>query len=75
MKMEWKQYWYRSIHFLGSTPPGSVGGGSSPNGAPAATLALVPAGLTAIATFPPFATPRSIPAVAVIFAEASQDVR
>ena len=34
-----------------------------------AALALVPAGLAAVAVFPPYATPRTVPAVSVIFAE------
>ena len=70
------------IHFffLGNTPPGSVGGGAPPTailggGAIASpqtlisALALVPVGLTAIAVFPPYNTPRTVPAVSVIFAE------
>ena len=32
-------------------------------------LALVPTGLAAVAVFPPYATPRTVPAVSVIFAE------
>ena len=44
----------------GNSPqPGSAGGGGSPNDASistlAASLALVPAGATAVAVFPPFA--------------------
>ena len=50
-----------------------MGGGAPPTGAPPSTLALVPDGLTAVAVFPPFATPRNVPAVAVIFAEANQN--
>ena len=62
----------------GNTPPGSPlpdtpGGGGSPNfatnPAAAAAVALVPAGLTAVAVFPPFETPRTLPAIAVIFSE------
>ena len=34
-----------------------------------AALALVPAGLAAVAVFPPYATPRTVPAISVIFAE------
>ena len=60
----------------GSPAPGSSGGGASPNvlGNPAAAsaVALVPAGLTAVAVFPPFLTPRTLPAIAVIFSEESQ---
>ena len=64
---------------IGNPPPGSAGGGATPSavGAGAATpatlataLALVPAGLAAIAVFPPYNIPREIPAVSVIFAEA-----
>ena len=62
----------------GNTPPGSPtpdspGGGGNPNiatnPAAAAAVALVPAGLTAVAVFPPFVTPRTLPAIAVIFSE------
>ena len=60
----------------GSPAPGSSGGGASPNvlGNPiaASAVALVPAGLTAVAVFPPFLTPRTLPAIAVIFSEGSQ---
>ena len=35
----------------------------------AIATALVPPGLTAIAVFPPYATPRTAPAINVIFAE------
>ena len=59
----------------GSPAPGSPGGGGSPNvvGNPvaASAVALVPAGLTAVAVFPPFETPRTLPAIAVIFSEES----
>ena len=66
--------------FLGNTPPGSVGGGAPPTailgGGVIASpqtlisaLGLVPVGLTAIAVFPPYNTPRTVPAVSVIFAE------
>ena len=58
------------------TPPdspqcGQPGGGGCPDdNNPGNILDLVPAGLTAVATFPPFVPPfRSIPAVAVIFKE------
>ena len=57
----------------GSPAPGSAGGGGSPNvvGNPiaASAVALVPVGLTAVAVFPPFLTPRTLPAIAVIFSE------
>ena len=72
-------YWNNHV-FLGNIPPGAPGGGAPPTailggGAIAspqtliAALALVPAGLTAIAVFPPYETPRTVPAVSVIFAE------
>ena len=35
----------------------------------AQSIALVPPGLTAVAVFPPFAIPRTLPANAVIFTE------
>ena len=57
------------IFLIGNAQPGTSGGGGSPNGASLATLALVPAGLNAVAVFPPFATPRTIDAEAVIFSE------
>jgi len=53
----------------GNALPGTPGGGGPPNGAPPTVLALVPAGLNAVAVFPPFATPRTVDAEAVIFAE------
>ena len=44
----------------GSPSPGAAGGGGSPTDSSiatlAASLALVPAGLTAVSVFPPFAT-------------------
>ena len=52
--------------------PGAFGGGALPSVASptlAASLALLPLGLAAVAVFPPFATPRTFPAVAVIFSE------
>ena len=58
----------------GSPQPGSPGGGASPSsGTPTATaaLALVPAGLQAVAIFPPYEIPRTVPAVSVIFREDS----
>ena len=42
---------------------------ATPIGAPVSTLALVPAGLAAVAVFPPYATPRTQPAETVIFSE------
>ena len=59
-------FWY---YITGNPPPGTPGGGAPPNGAPQTTLNLVPAGLNAVAVFPPFETARSLPAVAVIFSE------
>ena len=50
--------------------PGTPGGGGEPNTLPQA-VALVPPGLNAIAVFPPYITPRTIPAISVIFAENS----
>ena len=67
--------WY----FLGNPPPGTLGGGASPSAVGAVSpanlanlgtaLSLVPAGLTAVAVFPPYNTPRQFPSVSVIFAE------
>ena len=63
---------------LGNASPGSGGGGATPSavGAGAANpsilataLTLVPLGLTPIAVFPPYNTPRQIPAISVIFSE------
>ena len=61
---------------LGNIPPGSPGGGAPPTaggGASPQTLkvaiGLVPAGLPAVAVFPPYITPRTVPGVSVIFAE------
>ena len=66
----------------GNPPPGTPGGGAPPSAvagtgvvqvASAQTLstalALVPLGLTAVAVFPPYNRPRTIPAISVIFAE------
>ena len=67
-----------SLHFIGNPAPGTLGGGASPavvgpGAATPQTLAtaqtLVPPGLTPIAVFPPYNTPRTIPAVSVIFSE------
>ena len=66
--------WY----ITGNAAPGAVGGGALPSVvgdfAPssqtlATALSLVPPGLTAIAVFPPYNTPRTIPAISVIFSE------
>ena len=58
----------------GSPAPGTPGGGGLPNiqANPSASQAvsLVPFGLTPVAVFPPFDTPRTLPAIAVIFSEA-----
>ena len=80
--MIWLAFTEMQIIFflLGNTPPGSLGGGAPPtailgSGVIASpqtlisALALVPVGLTAIAVFPPYNTPRRVPAVSVIFAE------
>ena len=60
----------------GNIPPGSPGGGAPPfaggRASPQtlkAAIALVPAGLPAIAVFPPYSKPRTVPGVSVIFAE------
>lgn len=53
-----------------SPQPGTPGGGGLPSANPGNILALVPAGLVAVATFPPFLPAgRTIDAVAVIFRE------
>ena len=52
----------------GNPEPGTPGGGGAPNTLPEA-VALVPVGLNAIAVFPPYNTPRTVPAISVIFAE------
>ena len=66
------------MRFIGNPVPGAPGGGALPSvvGAGAATpqtlaiaQTLVPPGLTPIAVFPPYNTPRTIPAVSVIFSE------
>jgi hypothetical protein len=58
----------------GSVAAGTAGGGGLPTNTLiqtlALSLALVPIGLSAVAVFPPFATPRTLPAVGVIFTEA-----
>lgn len=54
----------------GNPQPGTFGGGGIPSTATSAqVLALVPVGLTAVVTFPPYATPRTYPADSVIFSE------
>ena len=60
-----------NLLFIGSPCPGLPGGGAPPNnvGTGAVALSLVPPGLFAIAIFPPYATPRTVPAISVIFAE------
>ena len=58
----------------GNPLPGTAGGGAPPVATTpeaAAALALVPPGLTPVAVFPPFASPRTFPTVSVIFAEAA----
>merc|ERR1712226_1838200 len=52
----------------GNPEPGTPGGGGPPNTLPQA-VALVPPGLNAIAVFPPYIRPRTVPAISVIFAE------
>ena len=60
----------------GVAQPGSSNGGGLPNDFTIPTLgqslALVPLGLTPIAVFPPFAIPRTLPAIGVIFSEKRQ---
>jgi len=57
----------------GSNAAGTIGGGGLPTDGSISTaalsLALVPLGLAAVAVFPPFVRPRTVPAVAVIFSE------
>ena len=67
------------IGFIGSQPtpgdipndapqPGQPGGGGIPTpGNPA--LALIPAGLEAVSVFPPWISPRTVPAFGAIFKE------
>ena len=57
--------------FIGNPSPGTPGGGAPPNnvGISAIALSLVPPGLVAVAVFPPYETPRTVPAISVIFAE------
>ena len=76
--VQFKTNAYSKPLFLGNLSPGSSGGGAAPSavGAGAANpsilataLTLVPLGLTPIAVFPPYNTPRQIPAISVIFSE------
>lgn len=53
----------------GGAPPTAVGALAPSTQTLATALSLVPPGLTAIAVFPPYNTPRTIPAVSVIFSE------
>ena len=51
---------------------GSQGGGAPPvasSAQAAAALGLAPLGTIPVAIFPPYATPRTLPAISVIFAE------
>ena len=51
---------------------GSQGGGAPPvasSAQAAAALGLAPLGTVPVAIFPPYATPRTLPAISVIFAE------
>merc|ERR1712083_1150412 len=61
------------LTFQGTGGAGAIGGGGLPTDFSIITaplsLALVPLGLAAVAIFPPFARPRTVPAVAVIFNE------
>ncbi len=59
----------------GNPLPGTLGGGALPATASPELLALVPAGLTAVSVFPPFATPRTVEAEAVIFRESNVNRR
>ena len=74
------------FNFQGQPQPGAPGGGASPFAAPtlatgitpqqfALAISLVPIGLTPVAVFPPFETPRTIEAVAVIFSEEPETLR
>merc|ERR1719367_701628 len=68
-----------NLNFAGANGPqssqaaGTAGGGGLPSDGSISTaalsLALVPLGLAAVAIFPPFDRPRTVPAVAVIFGE------
>ena len=56
----------------GNPQPGTPRGGAKPVGNTRdaqEALALIPRGTVPVAVFPPFATPRTVPAVSVIFLE------
>ena len=56
----------------GNPSPGSQGGGAPPvatSAQAAAALGLAPLGTVPVAIFPPYETPRTLPAISVIFAE------
>jgi len=53
----------------GGAPPSAVGALAPSSQTLATALSLVPLGLTPIAVFPPYNTPRTIPAISVIFSE------
>ena len=56
----------------GNPQPGNPGGGAKPVGTtPDAqeALALIPRGTVPVSIFPPYDTPRTVPAVSVIFLE------
>ena len=56
----------------GNPLPGAIGGGASPvaiSPQAATALGLAPLGAVPIALFPPYATPRTLPAISVIFSE------
>ncbi len=56
--------------------PGTLGGGAqqvNTNPTAALALSLTPPGLASVAIFPPWLTPRILPAVAVIFSESEGD--
>ena len=82
-KQRSKKCLFKTPSLLGNSSPGSGGGGAIPSavGAGAANpsilataLTLLPLGLTPIAVFPPYNTPRQIPAISVIFSE-DPDIR
>ena len=52
----------------GNPPPGTLWGGAPPTGAEFAN-GLVPPGLLAVSSFPPYSKHRTVPAQAVIFKE------
>lgn len=56
----------------GQPQPGTPGGGQLPIGTSLevlTALSLVPAGLVSVAVFPPYISPRTYPAISVIFSE------